>query len=180
VALDDEDERPAQRTTDQDTIPGTGAGVELVDGYKSWEDAALDDEPWLNDWFGTDKVPLSWLEDHEIPYDVHTQRYFRGLLGMHQNGHPNIPPQRPVFARPRPPFDYGLRSSYDKDVVGFCADFTDLPSNDLELSKLFYDLSPSYDTVHSGEIPCTKTVAFLYDKDVTRKPSTVQTHDYGL
>ena len=82
MALDGEDGTTAQR--DQDTTPGTAA-VELADGYKPWEDAALDNEPLLHGVFGTNKISLGWLEDHEIPY-VPTLQYFRGLIGMHQSG----------------------------------------------------------------------------------------------
>jgi hypothetical protein len=164
VALDGEDGTTAQR--DQDTTPGTAA-VELADGYKPWEDAALDNEPLLHGVFGTNKISLGWLEDHEIPY-VPTLQYFRGLIGMHQSGHPSIPPQRPVFTRPQISFDHSLQSSYDKEVAGFCADFAnDLPRNALELSKLLYDLSPCCDTLRSGKILSTKTLLPLNTTHLT-------------
>lgn len=137
--------------------------MELADGYKPWEDAALDDEPLPHGAFGKNGIPLNWLEKnrilldcleyHEIPYVVPTLSYFRGLLGMHQSGHPSIPPQTSVFTRPQLPFDYSLKSSYDKEVAGFCAGFANDPENALELSKLLYDLNPSYDAARSADCP---------------------------
>jgi hypothetical protein len=170
VALDGEDGTTAQR--DQDTTSGTAA-VELPDGYKPWEDAALDNEPLLHGAFGTNKILLNWLEDHEISYDVPTLQYFRGLIGMHQSGHPSIPPQTPVFTRPQLPFEYSLQSSYDKEVAGFCADFADDPKNALELSKLLYDLNPIYDPVRSAD--CPKMITQLgYLSKWTKKQTTTR------
>jgi hypothetical protein len=110
---------------------------ELVDGYKPWEDDALESVGIMDKLRGSSKVPIGWLEQHDVPYASFS---VASSLRMHQNGHPNVPPQRPVYTRVQLPFDYGLQSSFNKITAGFCTDLADLLTNILQLLKLMSNL----------------------------------------
>ena len=115
--------------------------------HNPWEDPELDkvlrssipDRRWT--------IPIQWSAAHAIPYVFNSifarksTAVYHEIAALYADGHPGVPPARPIHHRDELDFDHGDIAFYKNPID----DIYIKHSNVLELSKAIYHANPEID-----------------------------------